>query len=96
MVGDSVSRCDSELQYELISNIVLGGGSSMFQGLTNRLRKEVSALLPRMSDNDFNYVADFQRKYSAWIGGSMLGSLSTFQSLAITRAEYEENPEGKI
>jgi len=28
--------------------------------------------------SEFNFVADFQRKYSAWIGGSMLGSLKTF------------------
>jgi hypothetical protein len=26
----------------------------------------------------------------------MLGSLSTFQSLAILRADYEENPEAKV
>ena len=25
----------------------------------------------------------------------MLGSLSTFQNIAITKAEYEENPEAK-
>lgn len=46
--------------------------------------------------SEFNFVADFQRKYSAWIGGSMLGSLKTFQSLAINKQEYEENPEGKM
>ncbi len=31
------------------------------------------------------------RKYSVWIGGSILSSLSTFQSMWITKAEYDES-----
>merc|ERR1719437_228798 len=30
------------------------------------------------------------RKYSVWIGGSILASLSTFQAMWITKAEYDE------
>jgi len=31
-----------------------------------------------------------ERKYSVWLGGSILGALSTFQSMWITEAEYQE------
>jgi actin-related protein len=35
-------------------------------------------------------IAPPERKYSVWIGGSILASLSTFQSMWITKAEYDE------
>ena len=78
MITDSINRCDDELKHELVSNMVLGGGSSMYKGLLTRLKDEVSRSLPLIPRTDFNYIADFQRKYSAWIGGSMIGSLDTF------------------
>jgi actin-related protein len=30
------------------------------------------------------------RLYSVWIGGSILASLATFQTMWITKAEYDE------
>ena len=35
-------------------------------------------------------VAPPERKYSMWIGGSILASLLTFQSMRISKEEYEE------
>lgn len=35
-------------------------------------------------------VAPPERKYSVWIGGSILASLSTFQQIVVTREEYDE------
>ena len=32
-----------------------------------------------------------ERKYSVWIGGSILASLSTFQNMWITKEEYDES-----
>jgi actin-related protein len=32
-----------------------------------------------------------ERKYSAWIGGSILASLSTFQQMWISKQEYNES-----
>ena len=37
-----------------------------------------------------NVIAPKERKYSAWIGGSILSSLSTFEQEWITRDEYDE------
>ena len=36
-------------------------------------------------------VAPPERKYSVWIGGSILASLSTFQQMWIAKSEYEES-----
>ncbi len=35
-------------------------------------------------------IAPPERKYSAWIGGSILASLSTFKQMWISQQEYEE------
>jgi actin len=35
-------------------------------------------------------VAPPERKYSVWIDGSILASLSTFQAMCISKAEYDE------
>jgi actin-related protein len=35
-------------------------------------------------------IAAPERKYSVWIGGSILGSLSTFGQMWISKQEYDE------
>ena len=57
-------------------NIVLSGGTTMFLGLPERLSKEITALAPTLMK--IKVVAYPERKFSTWIGGSILSSLSTF------------------
>lgn len=90
MMRDSLGRCDPELASEMRKNIVVCGGTSILRGLQQRLEKEFEA-----EDERYEFVLDWQRRYSAWIGGSMLGSLSTFQALAIPLKEYSLNSENK-
>ncbi len=69
----------------------------MMKNFPERLKQEINKLAPaEIKRTEIEYRADSLRKFSAWIGGSMIGSLRTFQNLAITKAEYDENPEGKI
>jgi actin-related protein len=35
-------------------------------------------------------VSNVERKFSTWIGGSILASLGTFQQMWISKQEYEE------
>ena len=51
----------------------------MFPGIADRMSKEISALAP--SSMKIKVVAPPERKYSVWIGGSILASLSTFQQV---------------
>ncbi|EGR31582.1 hypothetical protein IMG5_106340 [Ichthyophthirius multifiliis] len=97
MIMDTLGRCDNEFQEELLRNVVLCGGSSLFKGFLQRIEKELISQVPsHIQRKDINFIQNSHRRYSAWIGGSMLGSLSTFQSLAITKNEYEENSEQKL
>lgn len=55
----------------------------MFPGLADRLQKEVVALAP--ASCKVKIIAPPERKYSVWIGGSILSSLSTFQAMWISK-----------
>ena len=54
----------------------MSGGTTMFPGIPERLSKEVTALAP--TTMKIKVVAPPERKFSVWIGGSILSSLSTF------------------
>ncbi|CAL0304141.1 unnamed protein product [Lupinus luteus] len=85
---NSIMKCDVDIRKDLYGNIVLSGGSTMFPGIADRMSKEISALAP--SSMKIKVVAPPERKYSVWIGGSILASLSTFQQMWIAKAEYDE------
>eukprot|EP00331_Platyophrya_macrostoma_P002509 CAMPEP_0176418056 /NCGR_PEP_ID=MMETSP0127-20121128/7238_1 /TAXON_ID=938130 /ORGANISM="Platyophrya macrostoma, Strain WH" /LENGTH=438 /DNA_ID=CAMNT_0017798297 /DNA_START=29 /DNA_END=1345 /DNA_ORIENTATION=- len=97
MIWDSLQKCDEELRKELYENIVYSGGTTMLKGFTNRIKYELNYLIPKdVSRADIKYVIEGNRRYAAWIGGSMLGSLSVFQNLAITKSEFEENTASEV
>jgi len=87
-IYSSVMKCDVDIRRNLYSNVVLSGGTTMFDGIAERLTNELSALAP--ASIPVKVVAPPERKYSVWIGGSILASLSTFQTMWISRKEYEE------
>lgn len=88
MVYDSIMKCDVDVRKDLYNNVILAGGTSMFPGLTDRMNKELTALAP--STMKIKMIAPPERKHSAWIGGSVLASLSTFQAMWITKEEYDQ------
>ena len=85
----TIMKCDVDIRKDLYANIVLSGGTTMFSQIAERLTKEITALAP--STMKIKVVAPPERKYSVWIGGSILSSLSTFQSMWISKAEYDES-----
>ncbi|KAL4236684.1 actin [Mactra antiquata] len=85
---NSVMKSDIDIRKDLFSNIVLSGGSTMFPGIENRMKKEMDSLVP--SSMRVKVYAPPERKYSVWIGGSILSSLSTFQQMWISKQEYDE------
>ena len=62
----------------------------LIQGFGDRLLSEVSKLAPK--DTKIKIYAPPERKYSTWIGGSILASLSTFKKLWVSAEEYQEDP----
>jgi len=88
MTFESIQQCDIDIRRDLYGNVVLSGGTTMFQGIGERMTKELTALAP--STMRIKVIAPPERKYSVWIGGSILSSLSTFQQMWITKQEYDE------
>ncbi|CAH8615551.1 unnamed protein product [Schistosoma haematobium] len=90
----SIMKCDVDIRKDLYSNIVLSGGSTMFPGISDRMQKEICNLAP--TTMKIKIVAPPERKYSVWIGGSILASLSTFNQMWITKHEYDESGPGIV
>ena len=86
---NSIMKCDLDVRKELYGNIVMSGGTTMFPGIAERMQKEITALAP--SSMKVKIIAPPERKYSVWIGGSILASLSTFQQMWISKQEYDES-----
>jgi len=91
---DSIGKCDIDIRKDLYTNVVLSGGTTMFFGIDTRLKQELSQLAPASAK--VKIVAPPERKYSVWIGGSILSSLSTFQDMWVTKDEYDESGPGIV
>lgn len=79
---DAINRTDLDLRKSLFGNIVLSGGSTLTKGFGDRLLHEVQRLA--VKDMRIKIFAPPERKYSTWIGGSILAGLSTFRKVCYT------------
>ncbi|KAF9456550.1 actin-related protein [Collybia nuda] len=91
VVVDSINRVDLDLRKSLFSNIVLSGGSTLCRGFGDRLLNEVKKLA--LKDIKIKIYAPPERKYSTWIGGSILAGLNTFKKMWVSAEEYQEDPD---
>ncbi|XP_026305545.1 actin, cytoplasmic 1-like isoform X2 [Piliocolobus tephrosceles] len=85
---NSIMKSDMDIRKDLYSNTVLSGGTTMYHGMTDRMQKEITALAPSTM---IKIIAPPECKYSVWVGGSILASLSTFRQMWITKQEYDES-----
>lgn len=84
----SITRADMDLRKTLYSHIVLSGGTTLFHGFGDRLLNEVRKFAPK--DITIRISAPPERKYSTFIGGSILASLATFKKIWISKQEFDE------
>ncbi|KAF1744167.1 hypothetical protein MXB_1787 [Myxobolus squamalis] len=87
-IHDSITKCDIDIRRSLYANTVLSGGTSMFPGMSERIYFELKKLAA--PSINVKILAPKERKFSVWLGGSILCSLSTFQEMWVTKDEYEE------
>lgn len=80
MVVDAINRTDMDLRKNLFGNIVLSGGTTLTKGFGDRLLHEIQRLA--VKDMRIKIFAPPERKYSTWIGGSILAGLSTFRKVS--------------
>lgn len=91
---NSIQKCDMDIRRTMFSDIILSGGSTMFDGFGDRLLSEVRKLAPR--DTKIKIWAPPQRTMSTWVGGSILASLATFKKMWVTREEYNESGKNAV
>lgn len=87
-VQATILKCEIDVRRDLWQNIVLSGGTTMLKGLPERLKKEFDTLAPRAVR--VKVAAPAERKYSVWIGGSILASLQSFEDMWVTATEWQE------
>lgn len=85
---DSIKASPSSVREDLYANIILSGGTTMFGGLGSRLSKETTKLAG--PGTKIGIIEPSDRKYSAWIGGSMFATSENFQRNIITKKAYGE------
>ena len=75
------------LRPKLFSNIVISGGNTMFECLSERLENEICNLAPSQK---IKVISHPQRKDGAWMGGSILASTYTFPQMVVSHEQYNE------
>ena len=90
-VLDSVKLCPIDCRRTLFNNIVCSGGSTMYKNYEDRLKHEVSELLPARGREDVRVIAPGERKYSVWMGAAILASLTSFSQEWVTKSDWAEH-----
>jgi len=88
LIRECVTQCDMDVRKELYQSVLLSGGTTLFHGFQNRLAAEVQRFTPEQVRA--KVLAPNERMFSVWIGGSILGSLTTFRQMWINADEYHE------
>lgn len=88
----SCGMCDVEIRPSLYSNLMVTGGNSLIMGFTDRLNHDLAQkCLSTQKIRVSSAPTTAERRFGAWIGGSIVSSLGTFQQLWISKGEYEES-----
>ncbi|XP_053436878.1 actin-related protein T1-like [Nycticebus coucang] len=88
MVSSSITKCTPDIQKNLFADIVLCGGTTLFPGLEERLLKELEQLASK--GTPIKITASPDRRFSAWIGASIITSVSSFKKMWVTSEDFKE------
>ncbi|KAL4443112.1 hypothetical protein ABPG74_002179 [Tetrahymena malaccensis] len=100
-IDNAIQGSPIDTRRHLYSNIVLSGGSTMFEGFTDRLQ---SAIQKRVDDRLLRYSTALSKpqpitvqvaqnphqRFSVWQGGSLLSIKPGFEKVCKSRQEYLE------
>lgn len=90
LINRSLQAVDVDARPVLLNNIILTGAGSLIEKLPERLQSDVQAMYPNPKVRVLANSSTVERKFGAWIGGSVLGSLGSFHQMWISREEYAE------
>lgn len=91
LVADSIKNSPIDLTRPLVSNIILAGGSSLFEGFEKRLTAEVKSRVSTNMSREVKIIASNDRQLTTWNGGKAFADLrDSFQERWMTKSEYFE------
>ncbi|KAG6018433.1 NuA4 histone acetyltransferase subunit [Claviceps citrina] len=96
LIRASLGAVDVDLRGNLLANVVVTGSTSLINGFNDRLFNELTAMYPGLKVKIHAAGLTSERRFGAWIGGSILASLGTFHQMWISRKEYEESGAGVV
>ncbi|KAJ8981665.1 hypothetical protein NQ317_017286 [Molorchus minor] len=97
IAATSAGMCDVDIRPALYSSVVLTGGNSLLQGFSDRLSRDLSSRTPgSMRLKMIAANGTVERRFGAWVGGSILASIGTFQQMWMSLQEYQEAGKAQI
>ena len=92
LILETINKCDVDVRKDLFGGMILAGGGSLFGSLRERLEAELHDAAPTNVRVKVTASANnAERKFTTWIGGSILASLGSFQQMWMSKQEYEEH-----
>lgn len=91
LIHKAVQTCDVDLRPSIISSVLLCGGGASIAGLSERLNADLNRMPTFGRVRVQVSTTTNERRNAAWIGGSILASLGSFQQLWLTRQEFQEH-----
>eukprot|EP00761_Pharyngomonas_kirbyi_P013660 gb/GECH01013689.1/.p1 GENE.gb/GECH01013689.1/~~gb/GECH01013689.1/.p1 ORF type:complete len:401 (+),score=92.37 gb/GECH01013689.1/:1-1203(+) len=86
-----INQCHPDVHRELYRNIILIGGSSKFEGMKERIIRELQLLSPE-KDVQINVTTlSDNAQIVAWKGGALFASDVSFPQKTVSLKEYQEN-----
>ncbi|CAH4032006.1 actin-like protein 6A [Pieris brassicae] len=93
----AAASCDADARPALWASVVACGGVAAMGGWTERLAKELAARAPSSHRLKTHAApSPVERRFAAWIGGSILASIGSFQQMWISSQEYDEGGKGQL
>ncbi|KAM7209400.1 Actin family [Naviculisporaceae sp. PSN 640] len=91
LIKASLEGVDADLRANLVGNVIVTGSTTLLNGFNDRLNLELTTMYPGLKVKIHAAGFSSERRYGAWIGGSILTSLGTFHQMWISKSEYDEN-----
>jgi actin-related protein len=92
MILDSILKSDLDIRKEMYANIFVCGGNTLFNNFPERLQKQLlNSTSQNLKIKIILHPSSSERRFSSWIGGSILSSLGTFHQMWLSKIEYEEH-----
>lgn len=97
MVWRSLQSCDVDIRKNVISGVVLAGGNTLIPRFKESFEESLTALAIGSSRPKLVSGAKAnERKFSSWVGASILSSTGAFQNMWISLSEYKESGESVL